>query len=361
MRDLLEVKEFYVDANQAALESALHICSEIITEPLIAEKIALGLKLGPILEMVTHTTTRLKEIADQPVLKNSIARPARSGGDIAATAAMLGDELKSHVLYGPDMAVLKNIAENCPAAAPAIAVDSLPRLPARDPSLPRSPNKPFKFPEVGSVIADKKNYLGFLFYVLVDVEISAMEVCAYMALRNRDMPAAFALDMARQIWDEARHAAYIYKNYTELGGEMGAFPYTNTVIDRFNMASNLVEGLIVQQVLQEANAVENNIALANDLAEVGRNEEALSFLVINNDEALHARIGFAWIEYLAEKNGWPSDFLFARTVQMTRKIGLPLFGMGTWTDIVRTSIGCPEWLMHKKTFFGEFFSRPTAH
>jgi uncharacterized ferritin-like protein (DUF455 family) len=331
---------------------------------MIAGKIELGLRLGPLLETISHTTSRLKEIADQPVLANTIARrdDVADRGNIAGKAAELSSELQKFVLFAPDVPVLSGIAANFPAevnSAPPPA-EELPKLPARDPALRRSPNKPFRFPEDESIIAQETNYLGFLFYVLVDVEISAMEVCAYMAVRNRDMPVEFALDMARQIWDEARHAAYIFEIYTKLGGELGFFPYTNTVIDRFNAASSLVEGLIVQQVLQEANAVENNIALANDLTAAGRNEEALSFLVINNDEALHARIGFHWIEYLAAKNSWPSDYLFARTVYMSRKIGLPLFGMGTWTDVVRTAIGCPEWLMHKKTYFGEFFSRPAA-
>lgn len=166
--------------------------------------------------------------------------------------------------------------------------------------------------------------------------------------------------MARQVWDEARHAAYIFDIYTERGGELTTFPYTNTVIDRFNAASDLLDGLIVQQLLQESNAVENNIALARDLAQAGREEEALSFLVINNDEALHARIGFKWIAYLAEENAWPSDYLFARTMTMCRKVGLPLFGMGTWSDIIRQAIGTPEWLIHKKTYFGEFFGQPRA-
>jgi hypothetical protein len=367
MRDLLELRDFYLEANSAALDLVLGICRNIVVEPMIAEKIKLGLSLGPLLEMTAHVTSRLKEIADQPVLENSIARldnardlDARS---ISRKAALLGEELKQYVLFGPDISVLSRIAENFPEGAQVFASmsqEDLPRLPARDPSLLHSRDKPFRFPEDENIIAQESNYLGFLFYVLIDVEISAMEVCAYMALRNRDMPDEFALDMARQIWDEARHAEYIFKNYTALGGEMNSFAYTNVVIERFNAAGDLLDGLLVQQVLQESNAVENNIALANNLAKAGRNEEALSFLVINNDEALHARIGFRWIEYLAEKNSWPSDYLFARTLHMSRKVGLPLFGMGSWTDIVRTAIGCPEWLMHKKTYFGEFFGRPTA-
>jgi len=367
MRDLLELRDFYIEANSAALDSVLGICRNIVMEPTIAKKITLGLSLGPLLEMVAHVTSRLKEIADQPVLQNSIARRDDAHGldsrSISGRAMRFSEELKQYVLFGPDISVLSRIAENAPEGAQdftAISDIDLPSLPARDPSLRYSRERPFQFPEDQNIIAQEANYLGFLFYVLIDVEISAMEICAYMALRNRDMPDEFALDMARQIWDEARHAEYIYKNYTALGGEMNRFAYTNVVIDRFNAASTLLDGLLVQQVLQESNAVENNIALANNLAKAGRDEEALSFLVINNDEALHARIGFRWIEYLAEKNSWPPDYLFARTLQMSRKVGLPLFGMGSWTDVIRTSIGCPEWLMLKKTYFGEFFSRPAA-
>jgi uncharacterized ferritin-like protein (DUF455 family) len=366
MRDLLEVKDFYRNVNSVALDRALQTCQQIILEPTIAKKIELGLTLGPLLETVSRTTSRIKEIADQPLLQTSMTPPRTrdaASDNIPGKAAKLAEELKAHVLFGPEISVLAQIKENFPASTHSAdwpGQDALPALPARDPVLQRSPNKPFRFPQDGSIIADKSNYLGFLFYVLVDVEISAMEVCSYMALKYRDMPDDFVFDMARQIWDEARHAAYILDIYTAHGGELTTFPYTNTVIDRFNAASNLLEGLIVQQLLQESNAVENNILLARDLAQAGREEEALSFLVINNDEALHARIGFKWIAYLAEENSWPSDYLFARTMAMGRKVGLPLFGMGTWTDIIREAIDTPEWLMHKKTYFGELFGPPRA-
>lgn len=364
MRDLLEVKEFYRNANSAAVDCALQICREIIVEPTIAKKIALGLTLGPLLEMVARTTSRLKDIADQSLLQTAIA-PADTSvaapGNIAEKAAELAKELKGYVLFGPDISLLAQIAESFPAGdhGPARpATGALPALPAREPQLKRSPNRPFRFPATGSIVADEPNYLGFLFYVLVDVEISAMEICSYMALDNRDMPDEFVFDMARQVWDEARHADYIFDIYTQRGGTLTTFGYTHTVIDRFKAASSLLDGLIVQQFLQESNAVENNIALARDLAKAGREEEALSFLVINNDEALHARNGFKWIAYLAEKNAWPTDYLFVRTLTMCRKAGLPLFGMGAWSDIIREAIGTPEWLMHKKTYFGEIFGPP---
>lgn len=366
MRDLLEIKEFYSNANSAAVERVLQTCRQIIVEPTIAKKIELGLTLGPLLETVARTTGRLKEIADQPLLQTSITAPSTivsASGNISEKARKLANELKGYVLFAPEISVLAEIADSfaaCGYDPDKSGEDALPTVPARDPILQHSPNKPFRFPESGSIIAGETNYLGFLFYVLVDVEISAMEVCSYMALKYREMPDEFVFDMARQVWDEARHAAYIFDIYTELGGELTTFPYTNTVIDRFNAASDLLDGLIVQQLLQESNAVENNIALAQDLAQAGRAEEALSFLVINNDEALHARIGFKWIAYLAEENSWPSDYLFARTMAMSRKVGLPLFGMGTWSDIIRQAIDTPEWLMHKKTYFGDFFGQPRA-
>jgi uncharacterized ferritin-like protein (DUF455 family) len=366
MRDLLEVKEFYCNANSAAVERVLQTCRQIIVEPMIEKKIELGLTLGLLLEMVSRTTGRLAEIADQPLLQTSITASSTKNSasdNIAEKATELVKELKGYVLFGPELSVLAQIADTfaaCGCNPDQPSQNALPAVPARNAILQRSQNKPFRFPENGSIIAEETNFLGFLFYVLVDVEISAMEVCSYMALKYREMPDEFVFDMARQVWDEARHASYIFDIYTERGGELTTFPYTNTVIDRFNAASNLLDGLIVQQLLQEANAVENNIALAQDLAQAGRKDEALSFLVINNDEALHARIGFKWIAYLAEKNSLPPDYLFASTMAMCRKVGLPLFGMGTWSDIIREAIGTPEWLMHKKAYFGEFFGQPRA-
>jgi hypothetical protein len=359
MHDLLEVRQFYFDTNAGVRNRILRICREIITEPMIAKKIELGMSLAPLLEFVLPINSRLNDIADTPVLQYPIAPrvPIKrvSHSSIAEKAAELGCKIQEYVLFQPDIPVLAHIADHF--SAHSQGVDTLgelplPLLPARDPSLKHSADKPFRFPKGGSILSDKINYLGFLSYVLIDVEISAMEVCASMAIRYREMPDAFVFNMARQIWDEARHAAYIQDNYIALGGKLGDFPYTNTVIERYNAASDLLDALIVQQVLQESNAVENNITLANDLAKAGRTAEALGFMAINNDEALHARIGFNWIEYLAKKNSWSSDYLFRRTLSMCRRVGLPLFGMGTWTNIIRTTIGCPVWLSGKRSISG---------
>jgi len=363
MRDLLDVRDFYIKTNRAALDGILNLCQAIIGEPAIEKKIAHGLAIAPLLTIISRTSERLTEIASPQILENGMPRSSGSAAielaDIRRAASELKAELGLFGLFSPDIAVLESIAAHCANAVVPMPANAgaLPRWPARDPALRQSPHKPFRFPEDGSIVADPQNYLGFLYYVLVDVEISAMEVCSYMALRHHDMPVEFRLDMARQIWDEARHAAYIFENFTALGGQVSMFAYTNTIIHRFNASSDILDELIVQHVLQEANAVENNISLAKDLAAVGRNAESLSFMVINNDEALHARLGFKWIEYLAKKNGWPADYLFARMLNMCRKVGLPPFGMGSWTDVIRKAIGSPDWLMHKKTYLGMLFLR----
>lgn len=351
------IKRYYSDVDACLHTCLQRHCQQLVAAPSIDEKIAVGLALDGLLQLFCAVGARRAQIAtdeiislpDMPAITAAIM-PPQGPAALAARARTLLPALSSAILFAPEMPLMTLLVEKLPLLEQRHAAgDSTPpRQPARDAALHWSAVKPFRFIEGRGILDDDANYLGFLFYVLVDVEISAMEICAYMLLDNPDMPDAFMGDMGRQIWDEARHASYIQSLYLERGGIIGAFPYTNTVLERFMSADNLLDGLIVQQLLQEANAVETNLNLATHLQRAAREEETLSFLVINNDEALHARIGNRWLHYLAQRDGLSEEHVFAQMLRLSKKVGLPVFGTGGWRDTLRSDIGFPTWLIEKK-------------
>ncbi|RSZ58868.1 DUF455 family protein [Massilia atriviolacea] len=353
MLGMSEITQFYADVDGCLSACLVRHCQQLVGASAIDDKIEIGLALGALLALSGALDARVQQIASAEVWAGARTPPAgvHAPDALAHTARILRQACASSVLYDPELALMDMAAEVLPGLQRRYALGDapgFPRQPARDARLHWSADKPFRFSEGRSIIDEAPNYRGFLFYVLIDVEISAMEICAYMILNNRAMPPAFFTDMARQIWDEARHAAYIRSTYQALGGVIGAHPYTNTVLDRFLAADDLLDGLIVQQLLQEANAVETNLTLAAALNAAGRHEEANSFLIINNDEALHARMGNRWVRYLAQAGDLSNDFVFSRMIHMSKKVSLPVFGTGGWTDTIRTEIGFPDWFMDKK-------------
>ena len=217
--------------------------------------------------------------------------------------------------------------------------------PARSSEMKLSMGKTFHANSNQELVSNPDTYVSFLYYVLVDVEISAMEICAHMILSNKSMPIEFTLDITKQIWDEARHAQFIYELFLKTGGRIRDHSYTNTVIDRYLHSETLLEALIIQQILQEGNAVEVNLSLIEELLSLKRLSEANAFYNINNDEAYHVTIGNKWINYLVMADEIQEEELLQIMLAAADKIDIPLFGKGGWNSEIRELVGFPSWFI----------------
>lgn len=211
--------------------------------------------------------------------------------------------------------------------------------PARQPGLRRSASRIHVARTNEELVGSQDAFAAFLHHVFIDVEIAAMEVCSYSLLRFREMPIAFMLDMARQAWDEARHARAVGGMLRDAGVRVGGFPYTNVVIERYRLARDVREVLAVQQLVQEANAVEVTPHLAAALRARGREELAAAFDRINVDESLHVRIGNRWLRFVLRDDRRRYLTVLRRAA---RRIDLPVFGKGAWNADLRRRCGFPE-------------------
>lgn len=142
----------------------------------------------------------------------------------------------------------------------------------------------------------------FIHFVAINIEVCAMEVCAYNILKYRGMPQQFRADMAQQIWDEARHFI-VFKEYLSEhhNVNIGDFPYQFDVWEKHQLGSNLVEQLAIEQVLQEGDAIANNLRLMQGLNKTGMHNQLVELLrFVNADEGMHTRNGNKWMRYLCQ-------------------------------------------------------------
>jgi uncharacterized ferritin-like protein (DUF455 family) len=183
-----------------------------------------------------------------------------------------------------------------PAAASAEIRPRLPERPARDarfkelePGKRMPKAKPLETPE---------GRVRLLHIALINLEIPAIEVCGRMIAEFPDAPWELKLDLAGQIWDEARHAILCADRLQELGGSIGQFPYHHRVWAHSVEGESLAERFITTQRIHEGNGIDQTL-MARDALAAARDEATSQIMdYILADEVIHVRNGNKWIERL---------------------------------------------------------------
>jgi uncharacterized ferritin-like protein (DUF455 family) len=175
-------------------------------------------------------------------------------------------------------------------------------------SLPDVPSRPEEMTEHGEdrpswadLGSTPKGRAQIFHDVLMDIEISAMEVCAANILVFDQMPSVFIIDMARQIWDEARHAEACFRRCMDLGGQTHA-TYSRKLWSRWTLGEDLIDKLCIEQIIQEGNALDSVAALSRDFRKYGDEISASLFDFITLDEISHAAVGNRWVLNLLEND-----------------------------------------------------------
>jgi uncharacterized ferritin-like protein (DUF455 family) len=140
--------------------------------------------------------------------------------------------------------------------------------------------------------------IRLLHIALINLEIPAIEVCGRMIAEFPDAPWELKLDLARQIWDEARHAAMCADRLQELGGQLGQFPYHHKVWEHAIAGKTLAERFITTQRIHEGNGLDQTLLARDALAEAGDLASSQIMDYILADEVIHVRNGNKWIQRL---------------------------------------------------------------
>ena len=135
-------------------------------------------------------------------------------------------------------------------------------------------------------------------FVLTQVEILTIEHCARVIVEFPEMPWDFVLDMARQCWDEARHARLFHQRLVQLGGELGDYPIDMQLYE-MTAGLPLAMRLAVHQRIGEWLGVDDAILLSQRFGESGDVLTQRMFQFIAADEVNHVAFGNKWLRALA--------------------------------------------------------------
>jgi Protein of unknown function (DUF455) len=136
------------------------------------------------------------------------------------------------------------------------------------------------------------------FHALMDAELCAAELMARNSHEHPQMPWDFHVDMARQVWDELRHAKLHYILMpTELGCRWGDYPVGFSYFKSI-YAFDLLGRLALFNGTSEQKAMWRHSRRREVLVEQGQEQVAKVFDYLLADEVPHVHNGTRWGSYL---------------------------------------------------------------
>lgn len=196
-----------------------------------------------------------------------------------------------------------------------------PRRPARDPvfACDRQPINPFD-----EALPVREAAAQFMHMNLTDLELTTIELCSLFILKGPDLPWDFTCDMARQIWDETRHARMFHDRLLELGSAPGIRPTSMTHWD-ISSGQPLPVAMTCHQLIGEWSGVDAAIYLGDYFRERGDDRTAAIFDFVARDEITHVGFGNKWVAWLAP-NDADRDEVRARAEAAREAHGKPATG-----------------------------------
>ena len=130
-------------------------------------------------------------------------------------------------------------------------------------------------------------------------EVQNAEVAAEMLVDFPEAPWDLRMDLARQCWDETRHAQGFLRRVIELGGHKGESPIKNGDWGIVGMIDSLAGRLLVQHRLFEGGAIDAFKQMARQMRALGDHRTAALYEVVLADEVQHVRFANRWLRALS--------------------------------------------------------------
>ena len=131
-------------------------------------------------------------------------------------------------------------------------------------------------------------------------EVQTLEIAALCLVDYPEAPWELRFELARQCWDEARHAAVYYRRLEELGGKKGDYAIANLDWSVVAMIDSLVARLTVQHRTFEAGSLDLESQGIPMFREVGDDATADVMDAVMADEIQHVRFANTWIKRLTD-------------------------------------------------------------
>lgn len=139
-----------------------------------------------------------------------------------------------------------------------------------------------------------------LLHDLIDGELGSIERLGKMLAEFPDLPWEMKMQLAKQAWDESRHAEAQIRRLKEFGGKTGDYPvnYWGWEVD-VNQPDPL-ERLAISNMTFESEACKHMSNWIETARATGDEESARLIEFILMDEVTHVQIGKRWIEELTK-------------------------------------------------------------
>ncbi|HYH07656.1 MAG TPA: DUF455 family protein [Thermoanaerobaculia bacterium] len=132
-------------------------------------------------------------------------------------------------------------------------------------------------------------------------ETQNTEVAAQTLVDFPDAPWELRMQLARQCWDETRHARMFLRRVIELGGRKGESPIKNGDWSIVGMIDSLPGRMLVQHRLFEGGVLDSFRQVARGFRESGDARTAEIFEVILADEIQHVRFANQWLRHFCKQ------------------------------------------------------------
>ncbi len=132
----------------------------------------------------------------------------------------------------------------------------------------------------------------------VNEEVQSLEIAAQSLVDFPDEPWEVRLHLARQCWDETRHARAFLRRLLELGGRKGEFPIINQEWGVVCMFDSLAGRLAVQNRLFEGGSLD---VFKEGVVTWGEWGDPITAEILDSvvaDEVEHVRFANEWLERL---------------------------------------------------------------
>jgi uncharacterized ferritin-like protein (DUF455 family) len=129
-------------------------------------------------------------------------------------------------------------------------------------------------------------------------EMSTTEVAAQCLADFPDAPWELRMELARQVWDESRHAMGLYRRLKELGGPKGEFPVANFEWTVSSFLDSAVGRITVMNRTFEAGTMDLMAFIPDGWRQNGDPQTAELLDAIAADEIHHVRFANHWVHKL---------------------------------------------------------------
>ena len=135
------------------------------------------------------------------------------------------------------------------------------------------------------------------------IEVCAAEVCAAMALRFPNLPWSLDLDLARQTYEEGRHARLLLAAFKRRRGDPLAYAPSQDIWLKVMAGRSLSEMLCIEQLLGEGHSLGSDLMAADLHRKDGNSDLVEIHLSLHADELTHVALGITWFRRLAAGDG----------------------------------------------------------